>query len=228
MSGGSHAYIYDHAGSLAELTPRTEVLADIAGRLLELGVDQAAADTRDLVRDMGQWEASAVRRASSLALVWRALDLHDSGDIAEEAVRAAGDVYTAGRTPPARHAEEDPVSYLREALDAHERSEHAHRALRLNSPEFILTNRENILTTEDGQEITEDWWNRHSDPDPDPFILTLITGMREVLAEYDRDARLLKTLDREGEAYGMTIRGQAVRVHVIRQWATAYAEREGA
>lgn len=228
MSGGSHDRIYDHAGSLAGLAARPDTLETVATRLLELGVDRAGRDTRELVRSLGQWQTAATERAGRLALVWRALDLHDSGDITADAVRAAGDVYATGLIPPARRALEDPAGYLRDALDAHERSEHARRTLQPGAPELHLSSDHAGWLTGDGLPLTAEWWEWHSDPGADPFVLAGISIMRSVLDEYARDAELAKGLDRDGEAYGMTVSGQAVRARLIREWAAVYAERAGA
>lgn len=225
MSGGSHDHIHDHAGSLAELAARTDTLEGVASRLQELGVDQAARDTRQLVRSLGQWQVSASDRAGRLALVWRALDLHDSGDITADAVRAAGDVYVTRVMPPARRALEDPAGYLRDALDAHERSEHARRTLHPGAPELHLSSEHAGWLTGDGLPITAEWWEWHSDPGANPFVLAGIAIMRGVLDDFARDADLLKGLEPDGEAYGMTIRAMAVRMELIRAWAAVYAER---
>ncbi|MEI5526828.1 hypothetical protein WB388_40230 [Streptomyces brasiliscabiei] len=228
MSGGSHDRIHDHAGSLAELAARPDTLETAATRLLELGVDRAGRDTRELVRSLGQWQAAATERAGRLALVWRALDLHDSGDITADAVRAAGDVYATGLLPPARRAVEDPAGYLRDALDAHERSEHARRTLHPDAPELHLSSERAGWLTEGGLPLTAEWWEWHSDPAADPFVLAGISIMRSVLDDFARDTDLLKSLEPDGEAYGMTVRAAAVRMELIQAWAAVYAERAGA
>lgn len=126
--------------------------------------------------------------------------------------------------PEARHALEDPPGYLRAALDAHERQEHARRTLRPGAPDLYLSSGDGSWTTEDRQELTPEWWERHSDPGADPFTLALITTMRSVLDDHDAEARVLEA----GHRTGWTEGGQAVRAWLVREWAAAYAAREEA
>ncbi|MGW4731821.1 hypothetical protein ACWEQC_22105 [Streptomyces shenzhenensis] len=121
---------------------------------------------------------------------------------------------------------DDPAGYLRDALAAHERSERARRTLHRDAPGILISSASGPWTTEDGWPLTEEWWEQHSDPGADPFVLSLIASMRDLLDDYDQDAALLKSLDPAGEAYGMTVKRQAARMATIRQWAAAYAARQ--
>lgn len=224
MSGGAHGYVQHHTTSLEALAAREDVLQEVAGRLLQLGADQAARDTLELVRNLGQWSAWAVQRAGALAAVWDALDRADAGDTGEEAVRTAAARYAASVFPPARQAVEDPAGYLREALDRHERQEHARRTLRPGAPELHLSSGDGGWTTADRQDLTPQWWEPHSDPGADPFTLALITTMRSVLDDHDAEARVLEA----GHRTGWTEGGQDVRARLVREWAQAYAAREEA
>lgn len=224
MSGGAHGYVHEHTTTLEALAAREDTLQEVAGRLLQLGADQAARDTLDLARDLRQWGTSAVQRAGALADVWATLDRADAGDTGEEAVRKAAALYAASELPPARRAVEDPAGYLRAALDRHERQEHARRTLHPHAPDLYLSSGDGSWTTEDRQELTPEWWERHSDPGADPFTLALITTMRSVLDDHDAEARVLEA----GHRTGWTEGGQAVRARLIREWAQAYAAREEA
>ncbi|MGW9410287.1 hypothetical protein [Streptomyces sp. SM8] len=236
MSGGGFDYLHEHAGTLDELAARRSTVESMGDYLVApdaLGCGdtaRAGRDTLELARLLHQWETRAVARAAPLLDVWRVADRVESGDAGETELRAAAEAYATrpAHAPPTPRPVEDPAAYLRDALAAHERQERAARTLRVNSPEVHFSSGGDSWTTEDGQPLTAEWWEEHSTSGADPFVLTLIDVMREVLDDYLKDVELLKTLDPAGEAYGMTIRGQAVRAGIVHQWAAAYSVRQEA
>lgn len=83
MSGGSYdylCYIREHAeGDI--LTERTQGnLRRMADRLTELGIEDAAGETEDLIAMIAQFERRVGVRLDRLYDVWRAVEWKDSGD----------------------------------------------------------------------------------------------------------------------------------------------------
>ncbi|AIV35601.1 hypothetical protein [Streptomyces sp. CCM_MD2014] len=234
MSGGGFDYLHEHAGTLDALAARRSTVQSVGDYLVALDVlgygdtDRAGRDTLELARLLRRWERHAVAHAAPLLAVWRVADRVESGDAGEAELRAATAGYAARQVSPGRRPVDDPAGYLRDALATHERSERDRRTLHPGAPDIELTYRHGAMewATEDGQVLTAEWWEQHSDSAADPFVLALIASMRDLLDDYDQDAALLKTLDPAGEAYGMTVKGQAVRAGIIRQWAAAYAARQ--
>ncbi|MET9818317.1 hypothetical protein [Streptomyces sp. NPDC006355] len=228
MSGGGFDYLHEHAGTLDALAARQSTVQSMGDYLVALDVlgygdtARAGRDTLELAQLLHQWETRAVARAAPLLDVWRVADRVESGDTGETELRAAADAYATRPPSPEPRPVEDPAAYLRDALAAHERQERARRTLRPGIGEFEFTS--GGEWTSAGQPLTAEWWEAHSAPGADPFVLTLIDVMREVLDEHATDADLLKGLDPDGEAYAMTLAGQTVRTRLVRAWAAAYAE----
>ncbi|MGV2914561.1 hypothetical protein [Streptomyces alfalfae] len=230
MSGGAFDHLHEHAGTLDALAARRSTVQSTGDYLVALNVlgygDTAPAgrDTLELARLLRQWETRAVAHAAPLLDVWQVADRVKSGDAGEKELRAATEAYATRHVPPAPRPVEDPAAYLRDALDAHERAEHARRTLPPGIGDIEFTSNGEWTTV--GQPITAAWWEWHTEPGADPFVLAGISVMRHVLDDFERDRDLLKSLEPDGEAYGMTVRAMAVRMELIREWAAAYAARQ--
>lgn len=74
---------------------------------------------------------------------------------------------------------------------------------------------------EDSEAVTAEWREERSDAGADPFVLAGKSVMRSVLDEYEAEARVME----RGHSTGWTEGGQSVRERLVREWATAYAER---
>lgn len=89
MSGGSYDYLYS-ATDLIELVQHTGHLEDMAARLVELDMGEAARRTEDLLATLRVVERVAMAAAGELSEVWRAVERLDSGDGGNEEVVRAG------------------------------------------------------------------------------------------------------------------------------------------
>lgn len=83
MSGGSYDYLCNIRDRLEGdiLTERTQDnLRRMADRLTELGIEDAAGETEDIIATIAQFERRVGVRLDRLYHVWRAVEWKDSGD----------------------------------------------------------------------------------------------------------------------------------------------------
>ena len=93
MSGGCFGYLcYKEP---LDLPNSQESILSMAERLKELGSEQAAEETKNLITLIQEYEAAAALSIERLKDLWKAVEWHDSGDWGIEDIEEQNQKYHA-------------------------------------------------------------------------------------------------------------------------------------